>query len=50
MVLLSPNGTKKITVQRVKALGEHNDLAEWCANYVIEKGGKRLMDNIKKSN
>ena len=48
-VLLSPNGTKKITVQRVKALGEHNDLAEWCANYVIEKGGKRLMDNIKKS-
>jgi len=49
-VLLSPNGTKKITVQRVKKLGEHDDLAEWCANYVIEKGGKRLMDNIKQSN
>jgi hydroxymethylbilane synthase len=48
-VLLSPNGTKKITVQRTKALGEHYDIAEWCANYVIEKGGKRLMDNIKKS-
>ena len=48
-VLLSPNGSKKITVQRVKALGEHHDIAEWCANYVIEKGGKRLMDNIKQS-
>ncbi|WP_290700407.1 hydroxymethylbilane synthase [Lacinutrix sp.] len=48
-VLLSPNGTKKITVERVKPLGEHFDLAEWCANYVIDKGGKRLMDNIKQS-
>lgn len=48
-VLLSPNGTKKITVERVKKLGEHSDLAEWCANYVIEKGGKRLMDSIKVS-
>lgn len=48
-VLLSPNGTKKITVERVKPLGEHFDLAEWCANYVIGKGGKHLMDNIKQS-
>ncbi|WP_452225552.1 hydroxymethylbilane synthase [Lacinutrix chionoecetis] len=48
-VLLSPNGSKKITVQRVKPLGEHNDIAEWSANYVIEKGGKRLMDKIKQS-
>jgi len=46
-VLLSPNGSKKITVQRSKKLGEHHDLAEWCANYVIEKGGKRLMDALK---
>ena len=48
-ILLSPNGTKKITVERIKALGEHHDIAEWCANYVIDKGGKRLMDNIKES-
>jgi len=48
-VLLSPNGSKKITVERVKALGEHRDIAEWCANYVIDKGGKRLMDSIKQS-
>ena len=49
-VLLSPNGSKKITVQRTKALGEHSDLAEWSANYMIEKGGRRLMDTIKQSN
>ncbi|MDO6595961.1 hydroxymethylbilane synthase [Oceanihabitans sp. 2_MG-2023] len=49
-VLLSPNGSKKITVQRVKPVGEHHDIAQWCADYVIEKGGKRLMDAIKESN
>jgi len=49
-ILLSPNGTKKITVKRSKKLGEHYDLAQWCADYVIEKGGKRLMDNTKRSN
>lgn len=48
-ILLSPNGTKKITVERVKALGEHRDIAEWCANYVIDKGGKRLMDAMKQT-
>jgi hydroxymethylbilane synthase len=48
-ILLSPNGSKKITVQRVKKLGEHHDMAAWCADYVIEKGGKRLMDSIQES-
>lgn len=48
-VLLSTDGTKKITVSRTKKLGEHSDLAQWCADYVIEKGGKRLMDTIKQS-
>ncbi|MGB1312318.1 hydroxymethylbilane synthase [Bizionia paragorgiae] len=48
-VLLSYDGTKKISVKRNKKLGEHHDLAEWCANYVIERGGKRLMDDIKNS-
>lgn len=48
-VLLSPDGTKRIDVTRVKKLGEHYDMAEYCANFVIERGGKRLMDNIKQS-
>ena len=46
-VLLSPDGTKRIDVSRVKKLGEHNDVAQFCADFVIERGGKRLMDSIK---
>ena len=49
-VLLSTDGTKRIDVTRVKKLGEHNDMAQFCADFVIERGGKRLMDNIKHSN
>ena len=48
-VLLSTDGSKKIDVTRVKKLGEHNDIATFCADFVIERGGKRLMDNIKHS-
>lgn len=46
-VLLSEDGSKKIEVSRVKKLGEHNDMGAFCANYVIERGGKRLMESIK---
>lgn len=46
-VLLSTDGTKRIDVTRVKKLGEHNDIASFCADFIIERGGKRLMDNIK---
>ncbi|WP_100610409.1 hydroxymethylbilane synthase [Confluentibacter lentus] len=49
-VLLSTDGSKRIDVTRVKKLGEHHDMADFCANFVIERGGKRLMDAIKHSN
>ncbi|OBX23475.1 MULTISPECIES: hydroxymethylbilane synthase [Bizionia] len=48
-VLLSPDGSKKIEVTRNEKLGEHHNLAQFCAEYVIERGGKRLMDEIKLS-
>ncbi|SFN45675.1 hydroxymethylbilane synthase [Bizionia echini] len=48
-VLLSPDGSKKIEVTRNEKLGEHHNLAQFCANYIIERGGKRLMDDIKNS-
>ena len=48
-VLLSPDGTKKIEVKRSQKLGEHHNMAEFCADYIIERGGKRLMDAIKRS-
>ncbi|MGS2725612.1 hydroxymethylbilane synthase [Psychroserpens sp. BH13MA-6] len=48
-VLLSLDGSKKIDVQRSAPLGKHNDLASFCADYIIERGGNRLMDDLKKS-
>ena len=48
-ILLSLDGSKKIEVQRTAPLGKHNDLARYCADYVIERGGKRLIDNLKTS-
>ncbi|MFY0712044.1 hydroxymethylbilane synthase [Seonamhaeicola sp. NFXS20] len=46
-VLLSKDGSKKIEVTRVEPLGKHNDIATYASNYIIERGGKRLMDDIK---
>ncbi|WP_136482536.1 hydroxymethylbilane synthase [Cognatitamlana onchidii] len=49
-ILLSKDGSKKIQVERSEKLGKHEDLAVFCADYIIERGGKRLMDEIKYSN
>ncbi len=46
-VLLCKDGSKKIEVSRTEKLGEHHDIAAFCANYVIERGGKRMMDDLK---
>ncbi|MCK8478987.1 hydroxymethylbilane synthase [Psychroserpens algicola] len=48
-ILLSLDGSKKIEVQRTVALGKHDELAQFCADFIIERGGKRLMDDLKKS-
>jgi hydroxymethylbilane synthase len=47
-VLLSPDGSKKIEVKRVEQFGAHYSIAQFCADYIIERGGKRLMDEIKR--
>ncbi|RIA08289.1 hydroxymethylbilane synthase [Flavobacteriaceae bacterium MAR_2010_72] len=47
-VLLSLDGSKKIEVTRTEKLGSHLNMAEFCANYIIERGGNRLMDDLKK--
>ncbi|MEM6514619.1 MAG: hydroxymethylbilane synthase [Bacteroidota bacterium] len=46
-VLLSLDGTKKIEIERTWTLAAKDDLARFCANYIIEHGGKRLMDKMK---
>ncbi|EGV43043.1 hydroxymethylbilane synthase [Bizionia argentinensis JUB59] len=48
-ILLSADGSKKIEVTRNEKLGEHHNLAQFCADYVIERGGKRLMADIKRA-
>ncbi|WP_412987601.1 hydroxymethylbilane synthase [Pontimicrobium sp. IMCC45349] len=46
-VLLSKDGTKKIEVSRQEKLGRHKFIAKDCAEFIINKGGKRLMDELK---
>ncbi|TYA52291.1 hydroxymethylbilane synthase [Formosa maritima] len=46
-ILLSPDGTKKIEVTKTEKLGVHHNIAQFCSNYIIERGGKTLMDSIK---
>ncbi len=48
-VLLSTDGSKKIDVIREVNLEDKDEVAQWCADYIIERGGKRLMDNIKRA-
>jgi hydroxymethylbilane synthase len=46
-VLFSPDGSKKIEVTRVEKLKDYKTIAPYCADFIIERGGKNLMD-IKK--
>ena len=48
-ILLSKDGSKKIEVSRVEKLGEHHGIAQYCADFIIERGGKRLMDELLRS-
>ncbi|GGW56676.1 hydroxymethylbilane synthase [Winogradskyella epiphytica] len=45
-ILLSTDGTKKIEVSKVVPLGKHHELAEFCSDYIIGKGGKILIDAL----
>ncbi|MFD1016930.1 hydroxymethylbilane synthase [Winogradskyella rapida] len=45
-ILLSTDGSKKIEVAKVVPLGKHDELAEFCADYIIGKGGKVLIDAL----
>ncbi|EPR72284.1 Porphobilinogen deaminase [Winogradskyella psychrotolerans RS-3] len=45
-ILLSTDGSKKIEVVKVVPLGNHHNVAEFCADYIIGKGGKVLIDQL----
>ncbi|MEZ4801654.1 MAG: hydroxymethylbilane synthase [Gelidibacter sp.] len=46
-VLLSLDGSKKIEVTRQEKVGNHHNIAEFCANYILDRGGNRLMDDLR---
>lgn len=46
-VLLSFDGTRKIEVTRKENLGNHHNIAQFAADYVLERGGHRLMNELK---
>jgi hydroxymethylbilane synthase len=48
-VLLSPDGSKKIEVNRIEKLENKDAIAPYCADFIIERGGKSLMDIIKRN-
>lgn len=45
-VLLSLDGTKKIEVTRIEKLGNHHNIAQFAADYVLERGGNRVMNEL----
>jgi len=46
-ILLSLDGKKKLEIKRVEKLGRHHQIATYCSDYIIERGGKRLMEELK---
>ncbi|MEO8773874.1 MAG: hydroxymethylbilane synthase [Gelidibacter sp.] len=46
-VLLSLDGSKKIEVTRKEKLGNHHNIAQFASDYVIERGGHRLMNELR---
>lgn len=48
-ILLSNDGSKKIQVERSIKMGNEEGFGEFCAEYIIEHGGKRLIDQLRKS-
>ncbi len=48
-VLLNLDGTRKIEVERTAPLGAHQHIAGECADVVLKRGGKRLMNELQHS-
>lgn len=48
-IILSEDGSKKIEAKRTATLGKHDNLVKECLDFIIERGGKKLISkrNIK---
>ncbi|QCX01519.1 hydroxymethylbilane synthase [Aggregatimonas sangjinii] len=45
-VLLSVDGTKKLEIEKTAEIGKHEGLAQSCADHILNRGGKRLMNDL----
>jgi len=43
-IFLSSSGTKKIEIARIVSLAESHKVAAYCANFIIDRGGNKLVD------
>ena len=50
-IILSEDGSKKIEAKRTATLGKHDNLVKECLDFIIERGGKKLINkqNIKQN-
>ncbi len=46
-VLFSPDGKNKIEFQKTVPVDNVSDLGEFAANYILERGGKKLMQHME---
>jgi len=46
-VLLNVDGTKRIDVTSKEKIGRHNYIAKECADFVLNRGGKEIMANLR---
>lgn len=45
-ILLNFDGSKKIEVTRKEKLGNHHNIAQYAADYILERGGQLLMNEL----
>ena len=50
-IILSEDGSKKIEAKRTATLGKHDNLVKECLDFIVERGGKKLINkhNIKQN-
>ncbi|MGI9550981.1 MAG: hydroxymethylbilane synthase [Aurantibacter sp.] len=48
-VLLSTDGSKKLEAEFTAPLGKHENLGRDCANSILSRGGKRLMNELQEA-
>ncbi len=46
-VVLSADGSKKLSIEKTTLIGKHQGLAQSCADALLDRGAKRLMNEVE---